>query len=942
MQIGRFRILLLALVLACAGFASATALAAEPAWIFGCHDTGGYTRIESAGKRGWLVVTVGIGASPTDHSGSDFRTYSNSGHGVIVRLNYGYGSDGTLPPSSQYSNFATRCGNYVAATQGADVFIIGNETNLPREWPGNDNGDPTTGEPITVSRYVTCYNLCYTAIKNARSTAQVVPAPAGTWAPPYSAQGIEGFVDYWLGILNGIGASKIDALALHAYTHGCDPGLVTDTAKMGSPYQNIYYNFRVYQNYMAAIPTSMRTKPVYITECDENIECADGGSAPRHTWLNSNNGWVKATYHEINDWNQVSGNQKIRCVALFRWDDVPEGDWSFGFSNRSGVLQDWSEAMANDYRWDVAGSGGTISGVVKDTSNNVISGATVSTSPASGTATSGSDGSYILMGVPAATYSVTAAKSGYTSQTNAGVVVTTGQTATSNFSLAPTTAMIDGTPSGTNVALNSTQWPTDSSYGSSWTGAKAIDGVNDPGSKWCSAGTAPPHWLALDLGSTKAVTGYIVRLESGYALRNFTFQSGTSISGPWTDECSVDNSAAALTVQRKYVTPKQLRYVRLYVTNCGIDYYARVLEFEVYATTVGSITGNVKGIGSANLQGATITTSPGSYTATTDSSGNYTISNVTPNTYSVTASKTGYTPATNTGVVVTAGVAATSNFSLSGIAPSTPTVTDDGKYQTSTSSLHAAWSATDATGIAEYQTAVSATSSETGIVAGGGWQTAGASTSGARDNLNLAANSTYYVLVKAKNSLGLWSAVGASNGMRIALARSSIAAAKALADGNYVSISSLQCSRRPSSTLMYAQDANRVAGIRVTAGTGSIPALSDGQMCAVAGRLATSDGIRELTDVEITPGAPGTVSPLALRGSSVGGSDVSLLVKVWGRVKDAPSGGVFHLDDGSLVGYLPIRLYTGVSAPTLGSFVSLTGIAELDGLLLLPGGIREY
>lgn len=690
--------------------------AAEPSWIFGCHDTGGYQRIENAGKRGWLVVTVEIGASTTDHSGDDFRTFSNNGHGVIVRLNYGYSGNGTLPPQSLYANFATRCGNYVAATQGADIFIIGNETNLPREWPGNDNGDPGAGEPITVSRYVNCYNQCYTAIKNARSSAQVCPSPSGTWAPPYPAQGIEGFLDYWVNTLNSIGASKIDALPIHAYTHGCNPALVTDTAKMGPPYQNIYYNFRVYQNYMAAVPTSMRTKPVYITECDENVECADGGATPRHTWLNSNNGWVKAIYSEINAWNQVAGNQKIRCVALFRWDDVPEGDWAFGFSNRSGVLQDWAEAMANDYRWDATVNTGTISGVVKDTFSNTISAATVSTSPAGSTAQSASDGSYLLLGVPAGTYSVTAAKTGYTS-------------------------------------------------------------------------------------------------------------------------------------------------------------------------------------------------------------------------------------ATNTGVVVTAGFTATSNFSLTGIPPMTPTVTDDGVYQTSTGSVHAAWTSFDDTGIAEYQFAISTTQTEAGIIPGGVWLSAGTSSSGTRTGLTLAANSVCYVLAKAKNGIGLWSAVGASNGIRVALVRVNPADAKRSTDGNYISLSSVQCSRRPSSTVMFVQDSDRTSGIKVTAGTGSIPSLSEGQMCAVTGRLTTNTNIRALTDVEITPGASGTVRPLGLLGRSVGGpgtNNIGLLVKVWGWVKDAPAGGIFHLDDGSLTGYLPVKLYAGATAPSPGSCVSLVGIAEPGGLLLLPGDVAPY
>lgn len=423
------------IVSALVALASGPVTAAEPAWIFGCHDLGGYSTIEQAGKRGWLVVTVEIGHNPNDHTGGDFRYYSGRGHGVIVRLNNGYGSSGTLPYQSQYADFATRCANYVSATQGADIFIIGNETNLPREWPGNVNGSATTGEPITVARYIDCYNRCYAAIKAVRPGAQICPTPSGTWSPPWPGQGIEGFVDYWVNILNGIGASKIDCLALHAYTHGCDPALVTSTAKMGYPYQSIYYNFRVYQNYMAAIPSSMRSKPVYITECDQNIECADPPPTPRHAWYNVNNGWTKAIYSEINSWNSGAYSQKIRCVALFRWDDVPEGEWAFGFSNRANVITDWLEAMANDYRWNQPG---TITGYVRDDSSQAIEGATVTALPGEYTASSASDGRYTINNVPAGNYNVTATKDGYGQQTLARVV-SAGQTTSANFSLTPIT-----------------------------------------------------------------------------------------------------------------------------------------------------------------------------------------------------------------------------------------------------------------------------------------------------------------------------------------------------------------------------------------------------------------------------------------------------------------------------------------------------------------------
>lgn len=161
--------------------------------------------------------------------------------------------------------------------------------------------------------------------------------------------------------------------------------------------------------------------------------------------------------------------------------------------------------------------------------------------------------------------------------------------------------MNDDTPTGINLARQATQWPTDSSYNSDYTGAKAIDGVVSGTSKWCSAGTAPPHWLTLDLGENRTVNGFIVR-HAGAAgeptylnTNNFKIQSASSISGPWTDECVVDNSAQANIITRAYNTPKSMRYVRLYITNAGIDNYARIPEFEVWGSTVGSVSA-IKGL----------------------------------------------------------------------------------------------------------------------------------------------------------------------------------------------------------------------------------------------------------------------------------------------------------------------------------------------------------
>ncbi|MGQ9454417.1 MAG: carboxypeptidase regulatory-like domain-containing protein [Armatimonadota bacterium] len=863
------------------------AQAAEPPWIFACHDLGGYSKIEQAGKQGWLVVTVAIGHDPSNHSGDDFSFYANRGHGVIVRLNNGYGSDGTLPYQSQYQNFATRCANYVAATTGADIFIIGNETNLPREWPGNVNGDPNTGEAITVARYVDCYNRCYDAIKAVRPNAQIVPAPSGTWAPPYDGvygpnRGIEGFLDYWVNILNAIGPSRIDALAIHVYTHGCDPALVTDPSKMGPPYQNIYYNFQVYRNYMSAIPVSMRSKPVYITECDQNIECADPPPSPRHTWLNANNGWVKAVYSEINSWNQNPSNQKIRCLALFRWDDVSEGEWAFGFSNRNGVIADWIEAMANDYRWtSVLGS---ISGSVKDLWGNPVQNATVYISPGNYVTKTNSSGAFSISVQPG-TYTLVASKLGYCPQTISGKTVTSGQNVTADFTLVNSTNLVTngdfegGFTSGignswltwTGYWSNSVMWvdSTDIFYNGlhaqRWgrSDAKPVHGglcrsvPVSPGKLYSLSAhlrftsTDPDAWIELGYDLTgqvadgEAATINYTKYESGgqnkwlFALKNFT-ATGTAVS-----------------VFTKFG----------HVNQVGSGPCWAWVDDVNLVEVVGAIVGYVNDGDGTPLQGVVITTTPGGYSAVSNENGYYVLSGLPANTYSLTASKPGYMPKTLGSVLVKGGQVTRSDFTL-------------------------------------------------------------------------------YALI----------AVG------------SISEAKLLPDGTWVEVSNVVCSRRPSSTLMFAQEADRSSGIRVTAGTGSIPAIGPGTKCTVRGRLSTLSDTRRITDVAVSVvGSVGTVAPLAMKCTNVGGVDffynpgppvsgqkgvsgslgpnnVGLLVKIWGRVLDTPVGGIIHVDDGSVPpGGIPVRLMSGVTAPAKGSYVSVVGIPEPGGFVVVQtSDIRVY
>ncbi|MGB9618851.1 MAG: carboxypeptidase-like regulatory domain-containing protein [Armatimonadota bacterium] len=83
--------------------------------------------------------------------------------------------------------------------------------------------------------------------------------------------------------------------------------------------------------------------------------------------------------------------------------------------------------------------------------------------------------------------------------------------------------------------------------------------------------------------------------------------------------------------------------------------------FRVVPTT-GTISGVVTAQGGGGISGATVSTSTGGYSTTTNADGSYALSKVAPGTYTVTASKTGYLSASQSNVVVQVGQTTTVNL----------------------------------------------------------------------------------------------------------------------------------------------------------------------------------------------------------------------------------------------------------------------------------------
>jgi hypothetical protein len=311
----------------------------ESPYIFGLHeldDINNNPMVEK-GKKGWIVFTEAIGRDRNDTSGKNFRPWADAGYGVIVRLNHGYGTNGTLPYQRYYEDFAQRAANYVNSSPGAHIWVIGNECNLAVEWPRYEG----TEEPITAERYVDCFRRVRSKIKAlpGHSGDQVVMQGVGPW----NTQIGQGWIEYYVDILNRLGSGGVDGIALHTYTHNTDPALIFSEQKMDPPYNNRYYQFRTYKDFMNANPSWARSLPVYITETDQDV-----------AWADTNSGWVKNAYTEINSWNQNPANQKIRALVLYRW---PSADEKYHIQGRQGVINDFKDAMNNNYVWASSSSG---------------------------------------------------------------------------------------------------------------------------------------------------------------------------------------------------------------------------------------------------------------------------------------------------------------------------------------------------------------------------------------------------------------------------------------------------------------------------------------------------------------------------------------------------------------------------------------------------------
>lgn len=268
---------------------------------------------------GWILFLAEVGHSSEPHPGVNFTTWTSQDYGVICRIQHSFhAGGGCLPLPQDLDGFLRRVESLTRNSQGCENYIIGNEPNLPVEWP---SGIALTPEYVAD---------IYTACQNITGGEDIILPPVAPWNDQIGY----GWVEYFARLIDA--CDSVDAFALHTYSRGPDPRSVTSEDKMDPPYQMLYNGFRTYRDWLAAIPERYRDRPAYITETNQN-----------DAWLNEPNSWVQAAYAEIDAWNRVSSNQTIRALILYRW---PRYD-KYYIEGKQHVIDDFRFAQTHGYKW---------------------------------------------------------------------------------------------------------------------------------------------------------------------------------------------------------------------------------------------------------------------------------------------------------------------------------------------------------------------------------------------------------------------------------------------------------------------------------------------------------------------------------------------------------------------------------------------------------------
>lgn len=337
-------------------------------------------------------------------------------------------------------------------------------------------------------------------------------------------------------------------------------------------------------------------------------------------------------------------------------------------------------------------SAGTISGTVTNALTGSGTGGISIAALQSGvtivSTTTAPNGAYSIPGLAAGTYDIQATGTGYAAALITGNAVTVGSTTTVNVALSTTPLVNTLSPMwGGTGAVVTIQGSNFGPNQADSTGTVTFNGVTAVPTSWNNNSITVPV-------PTGATTGPVVVTIGGVASSGVAFSvGGGSLTGTITNRATGNpvNGAAVQALLSHVVegTATSSSNGSYTITNLGPGTYDVVVSasglgapvtmgqtvtvgnatqlnvaLQAVGTDSGSVTNGTTGISGASvyaLQNGDVVAK-----GTTNSSGSFTISNLSAGTYSIQASAPGYTPQTTTGIAIAAGNNTATNFSLSG------------------------------------------------------------------------------------------------------------------------------------------------------------------------------------------------------------------------------------------------------------------------------------
>jgi len=287
--------------------------------------------------------------------------------------------------------------------------------------------------------------------------------------------------------------------------------------------------------------------------------------------------------------------------------------------------------------------------------------------------------------------------------------------------------------------------------------------------------------------------------------------------------------------------------------------------------------------------------------------------------------------------------------------PNNPTVIDDGAFQTSTDTLHAVCTGMPPWGVTQYQYAIGTTPGGTDIV---GWTTSPIPEI-TSTGLSLVPGRTYYITMRFRDTCGVWSATGTSDGITIVSATGTPGEIKNNPTGTLVGFSGIVTANPSSITrAIFVEAPDRSSAIRVYQ-TSGVPNPEVGSIVHVVGTLTETGGERIIGSPTVTIDgmASEPLEPLYLTNKTVGGQalnsytpgitygfgpyNIALLVQTTGKVLAVDTvSKIFFIDDGSAV---PNGDQQGVAVSYANATTTITPPSEGQNVIVTGlSAIRNY